>query len=116
MNTPTDDEIVKYVLAQDWGYAETAIRQALRLAREGLPVKYDEATTLAHQLYRCGSPTDAASIIRTFLTDRDAKRNTEVAELVAAAYYALNWIKVINHEDKRTTNLSAALAKLERKS
>ena len=53
--------------------------------------------------------------IRQFLANRDDERDADVAELVKAAYFALNWIKVINHEDKRTTNLSAALAKLERK-
>ena len=117
MNTPTDDEIVAHIKAtHDLSKPDLKmVRWALELAREGLPVK-DEARELAHKLYLCGDRDKATEIIRTFLAQRDAERDAEVKELVKAAYYALNWLKVIRYEDERTTNLSAALAKMERKS
>jgi hypothetical protein len=141
MTTPTDDEIVKYVLAQDWGYAGTAVRQALRIAREGLPVPVkDEARTIwkaALARYEEGGSSledchcRATATIRTFLATRDAERDEEVAELVDHAKVAVNQFRYYarSHRTKGTpdgdskaeTNdyhadrLAAALAKLERK-
>lgn len=116
MNTPTDDEIVKHLtekrnIASPWW---DEVYEALRLAREGLPVK-DEARELAHDLYLCGDRHKATEIIRTFLAKRDAERDAKVKELRTAAYRVLNWLKGSGYGDKWTTNLSAALAKLERK-
>ena len=134
MNTPTDDEIVAHIKAtHDLSKPDLkAVRWALELAREGLPVpKKDEASELAKAVVvawyhrgRTGAWDDllytshrdkALEAARTFLAARDAERDAEVKELVKAAYYALNWLKVIRYEDERTTNLSAALAKMERK-
>jgi hypothetical protein len=112
---------VAHICARPLLTIEDYVRETLRLAREGLPVPVkDEAQELLESLL---SPVDGGykgydaslATIRQFLATRDAERDVEVAELVSAAYYALNWIKVINHKDKRTANLSAALAKLEPK-
>jgi len=127
MTTPTDDEIVAHIVARATpntspiaiSIMKAGARKALRLAREGLPVPVkDEAEALWEAVFANSKTVltgDAVATIRKFLTERDAERDLDVAELVAAAYYALNWLKVINHKDKRTLDLSAALAKLERK-
>jgi hypothetical protein len=112
MTTPTDDEIVKYVLAQDWGYAGSAVRQALRIAREGLPVPVkDEAVTLWNEITSQGETGDTVNVIRTFLAARDAERDAEVAKLVKAAKRIKEgWPTISNRY-----SLTAALAKLEPK-
>jgi ketopantoate reductase len=116
MTTPTDDEIVEYVLAQDWGYVETAVRKALRLAREGLPVPVkDEARELLNALFsvdgRWKGFDASLATIRTFLTTRDTERDEAVAELVECAKrHRVAW-----PTKSDIYGLSAALAKLERK-
>jgi hypothetical protein len=115
MTTPTDDEIVKYVLAQDSGYAGTAVRQALRIAREGLPVPVkDEARDLwdtAYTAWHRGSHDAATEAVRTFLADRDAERDAAVAELVAAVKEVIDDTPAV----WANMRLVPALAKLERK-
>jgi hypothetical protein len=137
MNTPTDDEIVAQLLNHsDWtNNQENLVRETLRLAREGLPVKDEVIVTpnredhaLAYRLWSVhpkevqdiGLTRDAwyaceIAKYRTFLADRDAERDEAVAELVKAATYTRNWLKNSGYHNEWTKNLSAALAKLERK-
>jgi hypothetical protein len=112
MNTPTDDEIVAHLKQTYTGgvFLDKAIREALRLARKGLPVK-DDAATLWSEITRWDHIGDTVDVIRQFLTTRDAERDTEVAELVAAAKrHRAAWP---SHSD--VYDLAAALDKLERK-
>jgi hypothetical protein len=122
MTTPTDDEIVAHMKQRDWIMKpddEMTAREALRLAREGLPVK-DEARTIwkaALARYEEGGSSledchcRATATIRTFLATRDAERDADMAELVESAKrHRAAWP---SHSD--IYGLSAALAKLERK-
>ena len=123
MTTPTDDEIVKYVLAQDWGYAGTAVRQALRIAREGFPVpdeaeikEFAERLAAALNHSKSEAITFLPPIIRTFLANRDAERDEMVAELVAAAKDGASYLgRTGLHGAGIGQRIDAALAKLERK-
>ena len=123
MTTPTDDEIVAHLKQTYTGgvFLDEAIREALRLAREGLPVK-DEAEELANRVSQTldGICTQdeydrTLAIIRTFLAARDAERDAEVKELVKAASYARICLKNGGYHNEWTRNLDAVLAKMERK-
>ena len=129
MNTPTDEEIVAHIAAladpntkpTDVELMKAVAREALRLAREGLPVK-DEAEELANRVSQTldGVCTQdeydrTLAIIRTFLAARDAERDAEVKELVKAASYARICLKNGGYHNEWTRNLDAVLAKMERK-
>ena len=88
MNTPTDDEIVKHLtekrnIGSPW---TDEVREALRLAREGLPVK-DEAHQIYEMAGRASSMAQSIAIIRNFLAARDAERDAEMDELRKALNY-----------------------------
>ena len=95
--------------------------------REGLSVK-DEAAELASLVVQalqfsaasdCDGP-DAIATIRTFLAKRDAERDAEVKELVAAAKVGAGYLWGVGPRALCARQISqridAALAKLERKS
>ena len=131
MNTPTDDEIVAHIRAQNnITTIDAYIRTALRLAREGLPVKDEKAEARDIWLWALAAyraipdmsagdqliaMDDAAEVIHKALAKRDAERDADVAELVKAASYARICLKNGGYHNEWTRNLDAALAKLERK-
>jgi hypothetical protein len=117
MTTPTDDEIVAHLRKTYGGgfFLDEAIREALRLAREGLPVPVkDEAEALWEAVFANG-PTvltgDAVATIRAFLATRDAERDVAVAELVTAVKEVIDDTPAV----WANMRLVPALAKLERK-
>jgi hypothetical protein len=140
MTTPTDDEIVAHVsyMAEDWTAATTKyVRQALRLAREGLPVPDEKAEARdiwqrALAAYRAIpdmaagdrliAMDDATDVIHKALAARDAERDAEVALAVEALSGAVAVIEGTLYELRLSTRAveqiefaRAALAKLERK-
>ena len=114
MTTPTDDEIVAHLKQTYTGgvFLDEAIRQALRLARKGLPVPVkDEAQELNNALGHCVGAHERMRAIRQFLATRDAERDAAVAELVAAVKEVIDDIPA----SWANMRLVPALAKLERK-
>jgi hypothetical protein len=135
MTTPTYDEIVVRARnnidkREPWPNSGDYMREALRLAREGLPLQDVEATTLAREIagivrmpgtIRIEGDIERPiyyhqllTVIRTFLAKRDAERDAEVESLVQIA-------KIINRRRMGCDAidydvLEAAIAKLERKS
>jgi hypothetical protein len=95
-----------------------AIVRPSRLAREGLPVK-DEVETLWWMAFSAyidycredDAARAAIATIRTFLANRDAERDAEVAELVESA----KLLKGLWPSHSSLYGLTDALAKLERK-
>jgi hypothetical protein len=112
MTTPTDDEIVAHMSLDPASSGAQIARQALRLAREGLPVPVkDEAVDLHNALGPCIGGYERIATIRQFLANRDAERDAEVAALIKAA----KRLKARWPTYSDLYGLTAALAKLERK-
>jgi hypothetical protein len=125
MTTPTDDEISYcYPGNTNMRYVRFASIDAPKWAvdiqphyREGLPVK-DEARELWDSISSYGGTPDnidfydnAIATIRTFLAERDAKRDADVDELVTAVKEVIDDTPAV----WANMRLVPALAKLERK-
>ena len=97
MNTPTDEQIVAHICARPLQTIEDYVRETLRLARQGLPVK-DEAEALwddAIHAFRRGLNAQeadalATEAVRTFLAARDAERDAAVGAEVDELRKALD--------------------------
>ena len=116
--TPTDDEIVAHMTAR---YDlvppdKVVIREALRLAREGLPVQ-DEALSLWNTALACRDEANAIATIRDFLAKRDAERDVDVLATYRPYMRHDPMCDLVQFDDRDDCSCGfyAALAKLERK-